>query len=87
MGGGSPHGLTICVRVVKDRYIVYNLSLHMAETSCPGDAASSAYSGHCWVGSAAPTNYCDVTVLASLKSEARRVTRKTCAGYNVAKYF
>ena len=43
--------------------------------------------GHCWVSTRAPTNYCDVTVLASLKSDARKISRKTCAGYNVAKYF
>jgi len=73
-------------KVVKDKYIVYNLSLHMSETSCP-TSVTRVYSGNCWVNTRAPTNYCDITVLQSLKSDARKISRKTCAGYNVAKYF
>ena len=73
-------------KVVKDKYIVYNMSLHMSETTCPR-LVRSVYAGNCWIRSRAPTNYCEVTVLSSLKSNLRKVSRKTCAGYNVAKYF
>ena len=72
--------------MVKDKYIVYNLSLHMSETTCTA-SVTRVYSGHCWVSDQVPTNYCDVTVLQSLRSDARKISRKTCAGYNVAKYF
>jgi len=73
-------------KVVKNKYIVYNLSLHMAETTC-SRLMRSAYSGQCWIRSNSPTNYCEVTVLASLKSNLKKVSKKTCAGYNVSKYF
>ena len=77
------------MQVVKNKYIVYSMSLHMAETTCARHVPShvSVYSGHCWIQSTAPTNYCDVTVLASLNSKARKVSRKSCAGYNVSQYF
>jgi len=71
---------------VKDKYIVYNLSIHMTETSC-ARGVRSVYSDLCKLRPGAPTNYCEVTVLASLKSPAKRMSQKSCAGYNVSKYF
>ena len=41
----------------------------------------------CQLRAAAPDNYCEVTVLQSLRSSRRRLASKTCAGYNIAQFF
>lgn len=73
-------------KVVKGKYIIYNLSLHMTETSCTRGSLG-VYSENCLLRASAPSNYCEVTVLQSLRSNNRKLSRKTCAGYNVSKYF
>ena len=47
------------IQVVKDKYIVYNLSLHMTETNC-GRNVRSVYTEDCKLSARAPTNYCEV---------------------------
>ena len=89
---------------MKDKYIVYNLSLHMTETDC-ARGVRSVYTEDCKLRARAPTNYCEVggatmlqtslaklsniqvTVLSSLKSSAKRLSKKACAGYNISKYY
>jgi len=73
-------------KVVKGKYVVYNLSLHMTETSC-SRGTPGVYSENCLLRASAPSNFCEVTVLQSLRSSSRKISRKTCAGYNVSKYF
>ena len=45
---------------MKDKYIVYNLSIHMTETSC-ARGVRSVYSDNCKLRPRAPTNYCEVS--------------------------
>jgi len=73
-------------KVVKGKYIIYNLSLHMTETTCTR-GTPGVYSENCLLRASAPSNYCEVTALQSLRSSSRRISRKTCAGYNVSQYF
>jgi len=73
-------------KVVKGRYVLYNMSLHMSETTCTR-GTPGVYSKNCLLRASAPTNYCEVTVLQSLRSAKKKVSRKTCAGFNVSKYF
>jgi hypothetical protein len=73
-------------KVVKGKYIIYNLSLHMTETSC-SRGTPGVYSENCVLRASAPSNFCEVTVLQSLRSSRRKMTRKNCAGYNISKFF
>ena len=45
--------------MVKDKYIVYNLSLHMTETDCSRNVRT-VYTEDCKLRARAPTNYCEV---------------------------
>ena len=45
---------------MKDKYIVYNLSIHMTESSC-ARGVRSVYSDNCKLRPRAPTNYCEVS--------------------------
>ena len=47
------------IQVVKDKYIVYNLSLHMTESNC-ARGVRSVYTEDCKLTARAPTNYCEV---------------------------
>ena len=44
---------------MKEKYVVYSLSLHMVETSCPR-SVRTAYTDNCKVTPRAPSNYCEV---------------------------
>ena len=47
--------------MVKDKYIVYNLSLHMTETSC-ARGVRAVYTEDCKLRARSPTNYCEVDI-------------------------
>ena len=51
--------LRCSIQVVKDKYIVYNLSLHMTESNC-ARGVRSVYTEDCKLRARAPTNYCEV---------------------------
>jgi len=48
-------------KVVKGKYVVYNLSLHMTETSC-SRGTPGVYSENCLLRASAPSNFCEVFV-------------------------
>ena len=52
--------LRCSIQVVKDKYIVYNLSLHMTESNC-ARGVRSVYTEDCKLRARAPTNYCEVS--------------------------
>jgi len=46
-------------KVIKGKYVIYNLSLHMTETSC-SRGTPGVYSENCLLRASAPSNYCEV---------------------------
>jgi len=69
------------------KYVKHKLRLHMSETSCSREVVDIYSDSSCVLRQDAPDNYCEVTILESLHSNRKRVSRKTCAGYNVSQFF
>ena len=54
------HIRSVRTKVVPGRYVVYNLALYMAESTCTRGVVN-VYSESCSITRTAPTNYCEVT--------------------------
>lgn len=72
---------------VGGKYVKHKLSLHMSESSCSREVEDVYSDPSCVLRQDAPDNYCEVTILESLHSNRKRVSQKTCAGYNVSQFF
>jgi len=72
---------------VGGKYVKHKLRLHMSETSCSREVVDVYSDPTCVLRQDAPDNYCEVTILESMHSNRKRVSQKTCAGYNVSQFF